>query len=222
MVQRSTFLVLGATGKTGTHFVAKALEDGHTVRALVRTPAKLEGRPATLDVRQGSITDDLDMDALVDGCDYVVSMLGDRNLQQTVMINTAFVKKLVPSMRRKGVKRFLCQAGGLSTPYGGRLSPLLWTIRHTLARSFLGQHRDNEAVMAYFATEANDIEWIVHRAGIGSDGPSKGVLQRSTSRPSVATHRDCATYNYHTVTDASAVRTADFSRYVSAGRTATG
>ena len=35
-------LVTGATGFVGSH-VAKALQDaGHTVRALVRTPAKLE------------------------------------------------------------------------------------------------------------------------------------------------------------------------------------
>ena len=117
-------------------------------------------------------------------------------------------------MRRQGVKRFLYQAGGLSRPYGGHLPPLFWAIRHTLARGFLGQHRDNEAVMKYLATDACDIEWIVHRAGIGSDGPSKGVLARSESKFSVATHRDCAAYNYRTINDLSAVHTADLSHYI--------
>ncbi|MFT6571664.1 MAG: hypothetical protein ACJAWY_003390, partial [Sphingomonas echinoides] len=110
---------------------------------------------------------------------------------------------------------FLYQAGGLSRPHGGHLPPLFWAIRHTLARGFLGQHQDNEAVMAYLATEARDIEWIVHRAGIGSDGPSKGVLERSQTKFSVATHADCAAYNYRTITDASAVHTADLSHYTS-------
>jgi putative NADH-flavin reductase len=213
MAQRSTFLVLGATGGTGKHFVAQALSEGHKVRALVRTPGKLSPTKDNLDVWRGSITDAIDTDALVAGVDFVISMLGDVKLQRDAKINTAFVKMLVPSMRRCGVKRFLYQAGGLSTPYGGRLSPILWTIRNTLARGYGGQHEDNEAVMEYLATEANDIQWIVHRAGIGSDGPSKGVLERSSTKFSVATHRDCAAYNYRTLMDASAVHTCELSFY---------
>ena len=213
MVQQSMFLVLGATGRTGRHFIDKALEDGHRVRALVRTPAKLQRKSDQLDVRQGSITDPIDIDALVTGIDFVVVMLGDREAQVHSKINTDFIKMLVPSMRRQGIKRLLYQAGGLSKPCGGHLSPLLWIIRHTIARGFAGQHKDNEAVMEYLATEATDIEWIVHRAGIGSDGPSKGILQRSGTKFSVSTHHDCALYNYATVSDASAIHTADFSQY---------
>jgi nucleoside-diphosphate-sugar epimerase len=214
MTRQSRFLVFGATGATGKHFVAQALAEGQKVRALVRSPGKLPSGQQNLEVRQGSITDEVDIDSLMEGVDFVVSMLGDKNLQENAKINTAFVKRLVPSMRRQGVKRFLYQAGGLSRPYGGHLPPLFWAIRHTLARGFLGQHRDNEAVMEYLATEARDIEWIVHRAGIGSDGPSKGVLARSESKFSVATHRDCAAYNYRTIDDPSAVHTADLSHYI--------
>ena len=213
MTQQSTFLVLGATGGTGKHFVSQALGDGHRVRALVRTPEKLVAGAKNLEIWQGSITDIIDTDALVAGVDFVVSMLGDVKLQRDAKINTAFVQKLVPSMRRRGVKRFLYQAGGLSRPYQGRLTPLLWAIRNTLARGYNGQHEDNEAVMEYLATEANDIDWIIHRAGIGSDGPTKGVLQRSKTKFSVATHRDCAAYNYRTIMDASAFHTSDFSYY---------
>ncbi len=214
MAHGSTFLVLGATGGTGRHFVAQALRDGHRVRALVRTPAKLLPGPANLEVRYGSITDPVDTDDLVAGVDRVIAMLGDVTAQRSAKINTAFVRRLVPSMRRHGVKRFLYQAGGLSRPYGGHLSPIFWTIRNTLARGFIGQHEDNEAVMAYLATEARDIEWIVHRAGIGSDGPSKGVLARSKTKFSVATHGDCAVYNYRTIDEAAAVHTSDLSHYV--------
>ena len=213
MAQRSTFLVLGATGGTGRHFVAQVLGDGHRVRALARTPAKLAPGGDALEVRQGSITDAIDTDALVAGVDFVVSMLGDVALQRHDRINAAFVKRLVPSMRRHGVRRLLYQAGGLSRPFQGSLSPVLWAIRHTLARGYNGQQEDNESMMEYLATEADDMEWIVHRAGIGSDGASKGVLERSDSRFSVATFGDCAAYNYRTVMDASAVRTCGLSCY---------
>jgi len=59
----------------------------------------------------------------------------------------------------------------------------------------------------------NDIEWIVHRAAIRSNGPSKGVLKRSRTKLSVAPFVDCAAYNYATLLHPSAIHTCDLSRY---------
>jgi putative NADH-flavin reductase len=208
-----TFLVFGATGQTGKHFTSAALRDGHRVRALVRNPGKLPVGSPNLEIRQGSITEVPDLDGLVDGVDAVVSMLADARMQKQRKINTAFVRELVPAMRRHGVTRFLYQAGGLSAPPDRRLPLPLWTIRHTVARGYAGQHEDNEAVMRYLAEDAMDIEWMVHRAGIGSDGPSKGVLERSAGKISMATFRDCASYNYRLLWDPAAVHTCDPSAY---------
>ncbi len=213
MNQQKTFLVFGATGQTGQHFVSLALKEGHKVRALARNPAKLAVKNPDLAVHQGSVTDISNLDELVQGADFVVSMLGDATLQNNAKINTAFVQNLVPAMRREGVKRFLYQAGGLSKQPGKPLSPAFWIIRNTLARGYIGQHEDNEAVMEYLAKEANDLEWMVHRAGIGSNGPSKGVLERSASKVSIATFVDCAAYNYRTLMDTSAIHTCDMSCY---------
>jgi nucleoside-diphosphate-sugar epimerase len=210
---RHTFLVFGVTGQTGRHFVSRALEQGHRVRVLVRDPAKLAVDGPNVEVHQGSITDDPNLDELVRGVDFVVSMLGDADLQKDNKINTAFVRALIPAMRRQGVTRFLYQAGGLSTPPNRRPSPVMWAIRNTVARKFVGQHKDNEAVMRYLMDEAHDIEWVVHRAGIGSDGPSKGVLHRSEKRLSIATFADCAAYNLRTVMDPTAIHTCDLSAY---------
>lgn len=216
MSEQKVFLVFGATGQTGRHFVDLALAEGHRVRALVRDPAKLPVSSPDLEVHQGSITDTPDLDDLLQGVDFVISMLGDAQAQRTTRVNTAFVRQLVPAMRRQGVARFLYQAGGLSSPPGRRLSPVLWSIRKTVARGFDGQHEDNEAVMRYLTEEAGDLEWMAHRAGIGSDGPSKGVLHRSSgNRFSVATFRDCAAYDYRTLMDSSALHTCDLSSYSS-------
>ena len=213
MQNLSTFLVFGATGGTGEHFVSLALKDGHTIRALVRDPTKLAVQSPNLQVQQGSITDVDNLDELVHGSEFVLCMLGDVR-ERDAKINTAFVKQLFPAMRRHGVKGFLYQAGGLSTPYKGQLSAVLWTIKHTVARGFAGQHADNEAVMEYLVEEAHDIQWVVHRAGIGSDGPSKGILKRSESNFSIATHKDCAAYNFRILTDSSAIHTCHLSCYV--------
>ena len=72
-------LVTGATGFVGSH-AAKALQDaGHTVRALVRTPAKLETVTArvgvdlaSLETAEGDIRDPAAVASAVEGCDAVV------------------------------------------------------------------------------------------------------------------------------------------------------
>ena len=213
MSDQKRYLVFGASGQTGKHFVSLALREGHAVRALVRNPAKLAVESPALEIHQGGITETLNLDELLEGVDFVVSLLGDAAMQQQAKINTAFVKQLIPAMRRQGVKRLLYQAGGLSKPPGKSLSPILWAIRNTVARGFIGQHEDNEAVMEYLANEASDVEWMAHRAGIGSDGPSKGVLERSPTDFSIATFIDCATYSYRLLGDASAIHTCDLSCY---------
>lgn len=222
-----TFLVFGGSGGTGKHFISIALKAGHTVRAVVRTPSKLstllstlgvtEATQTKLEVIQGDVShpESIDADSLVRGTDYIVVMLGDKVAQSTAHINESFVRRLVPSMRTHGVQRILYQAGGMSRPHGGSLTPTLWLLRNTLARfgGYEGQHRDNEAVIDYLATEASDLEWSVHRAGIYGDGESKGRLLRSAKEFSVAQHVDVARYNYETVMDDGAIRTCQFSVY---------
>ena len=215
MSQPSTFLVFGATGQTGRHFVSLALRKGHNVRAFVRNSAKLSIRSPQLALHEGSITNAANLDELVEGVDFVISMLGDAKLQSHEKINTSFVNNLIPVMRRQGVRRFLYQAGALTRGYKQRLPLVSWILRNTLAQfgGLIGQHQDNEAVIEYLVEEAQDLEWIVHRAAITSNGPSKGVLQRSKAQIGLATFEDCAAYNYRTLLDPSAIHTYDLSCY---------
>lgn len=217
MNTKSVFLVFGGTGRTGRHFVSLALKEGHTVRVVVRDPAKIAIRNPNLELHRVSITDGGELDDLLRGVDFVISMLGDAKLQSQSKINTAFVQRLIPAMRRQGVKRFLYQAGGLTRPYKEKLPLIPWIMRNTIARfgGLLGQHEDNEAVIEYLVEEAQDIDWMVHRASIISDDPSKGVLERSKTQMSLATFGDCAAYNYRTLMDDSAIQTYDLSYYAS-------
>jgi NAD(P)-dependent dehydrogenase (short-subunit alcohol dehydrogenase family) len=198
----SSILVFGATGRTGQHFVRLLLAKGHNVKGVARDPGKLSIESSRLQIVQGSIAEELALDELLQGVDAVVMLLGD-------------AARLIPAMRRKRVSRLLYQAGGFTRPYKQRLPFSLWLLRNTIARfgGLIGQHEDNEAVIEYLVEEASDITWVVHRAAIGSDGPSKGTLQRSTTRLSVATFRDCADYSYRLLSDDTAVHTCDLSCY---------
>lgn len=69
-------VVLGATGGTGKLVVEQALELGHHVTAVVRTPAKLGIEHDRLDTVQGDVTDADTLRPLLRDADAVVSVLG--------------------------------------------------------------------------------------------------------------------------------------------------
>ncbi|WP_427168746.1 NAD(P)-dependent oxidoreductase (plasmid) [Streptomyces sp. C1-1] len=95
-------LVLGATGATGRLVVDQALAAGHTVRALVRSPGKLNARPG-LDVVAGQATDPGDVTQAMTGVGAVISTLGATG--GTVI--TDATRAVISGAATTGVSRFV-------------------------------------------------------------------------------------------------------------------
>ncbi|MFF1303530.1 NAD(P)-dependent oxidoreductase [Streptomyces sp. NPDC058307] len=95
-------LVLGATGATGRLVVEQASAAGHTVRALVRSPRKLDAQPG-LDVVFGRATDAGDVTQAMAGIDAVISTLGATG--GTVI--TDATRAVISGAATTGVTRFL-------------------------------------------------------------------------------------------------------------------
>ncbi|MEX2212614.1 MAG: NAD(P)H-binding protein [Phycisphaeraceae bacterium] len=66
----------GATGFVGRHILAKLLEAGHTVRALVRDRSKLATKDARVAAVQGDLFDAAALAELVKGADAVIHTVG--------------------------------------------------------------------------------------------------------------------------------------------------
>lgn len=89
---RATIAIVGGTGKTGRWVLKDALQRGHPVRLLARSPAKAEAvlselfpekpKEALLEVVtviKGSVSDEGTMTQLLEGAQYLVSTLGMTN-----------------------------------------------------------------------------------------------------------------------------------------------
>jgi putative NADH-flavin reductase len=102
-------LLLGATGRTGREVLAQALERGHEVAALVRSPEKIEGNDPRVTVGVGSVMDPVAVEVAMAGCEAVLSTLGNRaagDLFGTSLM-TDTVRALLPAMKRHGVERLV-------------------------------------------------------------------------------------------------------------------
>ncbi|WP_153731134.1 NAD(P)-dependent oxidoreductase [Sporosarcina obsidiansis] len=68
-------VIFGATGRTGSEIVHRALQDGHEVKALVRTPEKCVPHQR-LTLIQGDVREAEAVKQMIAGADAVVSALG--------------------------------------------------------------------------------------------------------------------------------------------------
>lgn len=185
------FLVLGATGRTGVHFVEKALDQGHQVTALVRRP------DATVDPRahivSGDVTDAAAIARAARGHDAVISTLGVTSIRQTPSLITDTVRAVIASAKTSGVDRFvIVSAFGVGDSLA-KASFLAGLIFRTALRKKYEDKAASEVLL-----KASDLKWTLEypgalndRAGVGytaiafADVDKLPILP-STSRVNVA------------------------------------
>src|SRR5437773_8799116 len=71
-------VVLGATGGTGLEIVRQAIQRGHSVTALVRSPEPLNPFRDQMVIRQGNLLDAAQLEGVIRGHDAVLSAFGPR------------------------------------------------------------------------------------------------------------------------------------------------
>jgi len=108
--------VFGATGRTGQHLVQQALEQGHDVVALARTPSKLTIQNKALKIIQGDVKDPACVEQVITGADAVVSVMGPTSNRATFEVSQG-TQHILAAMSKYGVKRLIISAGaGVGDP----------------------------------------------------------------------------------------------------------
>jgi putative NADH-flavin reductase len=162
-------LIVGATGGTGRQLVAQALERGHTVTVLVRTPAKLEITHEHLQVLQGDVLDYASVEAAVRGQGAVISALGHKRYFGPTRILSEGTRNLLRAMEAQSVPRLICETSlGLGNSAGRMgLYYTLFVIPVILPFYFWDKARQERLI------EASRVEWVIVRPGALTNGPKR-------------------------------------------------
>lgn len=176
-------LVVGATGRTGTHLVQQALDAGYTVTAMARRPSAVTLSSPRLRVVEGDVLQPATLEAAVAGQDLVISTLGAVDNRATPGASTPLdvvsvgTRNLVEAMKRQQVKRLVVMSSGgarmVEGSGGGRkvISAILAvasSIKRTdLEELFLDKLRMEAAV------KASGLDWTIVRPAILTDGPRR-------------------------------------------------
>ncbi|UXA05730.1 SDR family oxidoreductase [Mycobacterium sp. SMC-2] len=166
-------LVTGATGYIGARLVPRLLDEGHSVRALARDPAKLADVPwrEQAEVARGDLGEIDSLVAAFEGIDVVYYLVHSMGASKDFADEEArAVGNVVTAARRTKVRRIV-YLGGLH-PEGRKLSP------HLESRAGVGD-----------ALIASGIETLVLQAGVvvGSGSASFEMIRHLTDRLPVMT-----------------------------------
>ena len=165
--------LFGATGRVGGRLLDYTLAAGHTVRALVRDPAKLTPR-AGLEIIPGDVLDPDAVARVVAGADVVLSGLGGAGVHEPGEAQSQGMRHIVAAMRTHGVRRVLGVAGGgiLDSVHGG--------LRHDQPTfpAIFKQVSDRHKA-AWHAMRDGDIDWTMVCTGDIVPGERTGVYRWS-------------------------------------------
>jgi putative NADH-flavin reductase len=160
-------LVLGATGGTGQHLVAQALDMGHQVTAFVRSPDKITRHHERLRVVAGDVASGgPSLDHAMQGQHAVLSALGrGRSLKADRLIERS-IPAIVAAMQAHKVRRLIfTSAIGvgetiMQTPFMLRLLQRM-LLREIYADKFAG-----ETIL-----RRSGLEWTIVHPMLLNDGP---------------------------------------------------
>lgn len=166
--------IFGATGRTGRHLVSQALEAGHYVTVLVRSPEKIGLDHPNLFVLRGDVLDEERVSVAVADSDAVISALGPvRGGPQDLMTRAA--GNLIAAMKKHRVRRLVFATGAgvrAAEDQPGFVDRVFGLMLRTFARAaFLDSAR------AAGMVQSSGLDWTIVRCPRLVDGEHTGYYQ---------------------------------------------
>lgn len=193
-------VVLGGTGQTGQHLVNQALQQGHSVTAVVRNPGKMTVTHDNLKVVEGNIFSEESLKPHFEGHDAVLSCLGfPTSFFSGVTGYSQSMRATLNTMRETKINRVITMTSWYTAPGSSASGPFF--IRYLLVpmiQSVLTNMYEMESIL----TKTEGIDWTVVRPPGLQNAP--------------ATDKDIVTHEGYFVPDAAghSVARGDVARFM--------
>jgi putative NADH-flavin reductase len=136
---------------------------------LVRKEPSAAPRPGLITVL-GNILDASSLDRAVHGQDAVLCALGHKQFFRPTRILSEGTRNLIGSMRRHGVRRFVCETAlGISDAWWQMGLYYTLFVRPVIVPLYFWDKVRQEAVI-----RASELDWTIVRPGALTNGPQRG------------------------------------------------
>lgn len=166
-----TVAIFGGSGATGKVLIYHALIRGIKARALVRNANSMDIKSGLIEVIEGSLSNAGHVDFCLKGCDAAICAFGPRPPYTDIFCEAA-TRNIVGSMHKLGIKRLVCQTGGMIGNYPAnrtfpfRLMLAMFNWRLPLAAS---DRTGQENVV-----KQSGLDWTIVKPSRLTNGKAKG------------------------------------------------
>ncbi len=201
-VSQLKIAVLGASGATGRHVVARALEHGHEVVAPVRRPGASKQTAGLSETEWSNPVDAAALAMAFVGVDVVISTLGGANKGPTTVC-TDGIRSAIAAMSEQNVSRLIVVSahGVLETHDRSLYSRAGWF-------SVGEKMKDKESMEALIT--ASHTDWTIVRPPMLKNTPATGIYQVGANLPIRLWHsigrEDLASFLLHEAEDPQFIR----------------
>lgn len=147
-------LILGGTGRVGSHIVSFALQDKHQVTTLVRTPEKLQRKDENLTILQGNVLNKDDISRAMRGMDVVISALNTDG-GNTLSVSMPLI---IEAMENEGIKRIITV--GTAGILQSRVSPDVLRYQSSESKRKITRAAE-EHHKVYDLLQQSNLEWTI-------------------------------------------------------------
>lgn len=122
--------VLGGRGRTGKYLINQLLKEGFSVKLLLRHPEDFTIQSTNIEIIKGDAIDSKSIQLLLEGCDAVLSTIGQR--QGEPLVASAATINVLKSMKDLNINRYILLSGiNIDTPFDKK------SAKTTLATDFM-------------------------------------------------------------------------------------
>ena len=187
--------VIGAAGRTGRQVVRQALDRGHEVVAVARSPEKLRIAGERLTVAPADVHDAGALATAVVGADAIVTTFGAAAGRQPTDVYSAGMTNVLAAMDGDGIRRLAVISASPVGPRAEQPTALRLLVLPILDRVFGGAYADLRRMEAVLSRRG-DLQWTCLRPPRLVDRPAKGAYRldrRPLPRSRSLTYPDLAT-----------------------------
>jgi len=160
-------LIFGSTGSIGCQLVKQALEQGHTVTAFARDPAKFDIKHTNLQVVQGDAMDLASVEKAVQDQEAVLCSLG---AGRKGTVRSEGTRNIIRAMEKAGVRRLICQT---TLGVGDSRGNLDFFWKYIMFGMFLRPMYADHVLQENYVKQSR-LDWTIVRPGAFTDGNRTG------------------------------------------------
>ena len=149
--------VFGGTRGTGLAFVEQALEAGHSIQLLARTPEKMSISHEALSVVQGDVCVPEHVQQVIQGQDHVVCAIGGNGLDDSTT-RTEGTNHIIASMKSENIRSLIVLSALGQGKSQHHLSLMGKMVLKTILRKPMIDHASQEK-----SVQESGLDWVIIR-----------------------------------------------------------